>query len=745
MTTSLLTQICRAPVLLAGLLLVAMFSAAGLGAEPRIKAVVFAWDDGGSTANALRDAGLDAVVPTKQAVANVDLRGVGMVVVSADMELPDPLAGRIAAMVRGGGGLLAVHTAEDPNFWFDTYRRITHGQPNPSPLWDVLSFTQVPITDQEVGGIRNPFGPTRVLRQADSAVMAGVNLKQAPPFPLHGFMVLPTHPIVQGAHLMFGWSEDQYKSPLWGNGQVLAWGDDPEQRPLLLAAEYGAGRSMAAAVPLFDAAFLKWPGSKTLIANLTRWLLSGNGGQGATDTATPEHDRAIYGVGLPWIVRDSLKRMGFRVTSQATGATGAVIYAMPTAEQAAAAAALAKAGKPVVVADPKAFAVAPLGGLVALGSTSPSGPVVHAAPPTPIVDARPLLRQKIVLDAAWAIDAGNVGKTQRWFAPEGAAQTKWAVDPADLAKHDGPKPALATFQAEISWSKTYCWRLEGNLLDRRDFVEGWERPDYDDSAWAQQTLGQKPPSPKLLSCQTPGQNQLAGAVWARARLTLPNPQAAHQWLVPSEATKCVTLLDGKPLREPVELCKLAAGAHVVALRIWPFHSLGTDYDPWGRSPAELSWPTVVADRGSLAEAKPQEKLWYKAGVRLPADSRWNAIQIDEPSPALLYVNGTRISSAVTGIYRAAWHAGDNLLVWGSLDSEKLPSVHLAQVDVQPAAITVPAAQRLAGVWYRRDDPAHEAFSQGWLAELAAPAGSSSVGAIPHGWLPLALTRYPAAA
>ena len=81
-------------------------------------------------------------------------------------------------------------------------------------------------------------------------LLAGVDLTQAPVFPRHGFMVLPTHPLVQGTHLMFAWSEDQYKGPLWGNGQVLAWGDDPEQRPLLLCAEYGArplrGRSRAA-------------------------------------------------------------------------------------------------------------------------------------------------------------------------------------------------------------------------------------------------------------------------------------------------------------------------------------------------------------------------------------------------------------------------------------------------------------------------------------------------------------------
>jgi hypothetical protein len=180
----------------------------------------------------------------------VTLGDARLVVLSADAALPDELAGRVAALVRGGGGLLVVHTSKDPNFWFDSYRRINRKQPNPSPLWDVFPFTQVPIGDQQTSGIRNPFGPTRVLRQADSPLLAGVDLRQAPAFPRHGFMVLPTHPLVQGAHLMFAWSEDQYKSPLWGNGQVLAWGDDPEQRPLRrIWRGPGRGRRRAAVQP----------------------------------------------------------------------------------------------------------------------------------------------------------------------------------------------------------------------------------------------------------------------------------------------------------------------------------------------------------------------------------------------------------------------------------------------------------------------------------------------------------------
>ena len=562
------------------------------------------------------------MVPPKETVGKADLAGVRLVVLSADMVLPDELAGRIAALVRGGGGLLVVHTSEDPNFWWNAYRRVNHAQPNPSPLWDVLPFTLVPITDQETAGIRNPFGPTRVLRQAGSPLLAGVDLTQAPAFPRHGFMVLPTHPIVQGTHLMFGWSEDQYKSPLWGNGQVLAWGDDPEQRPLLLCAEYGAGRGAAAAVPLFDPAFLKWPGSKTLIGNLTHWLLGGNSGQSEAVSGTLRvpltvgtrsvPDTEVYGVGLPWIVKDSLRRMGLRVTNQAAGAAGAVVYGVPTAEQAQAVAALAKAGKPVVVANPEALEVAPLE-LSGVARCRPPRPARrrHASePPTPTHRYQTAGQtRRSCSTASGPSMPDNVGMAQGWFTPEGAARAKW-VAAADLPEgyrltsamphvaaenQDGPRrknresshrknrkahsaksPAAHASQDGISWSKTYRWRLEGNLLDRRDFVEGWERPDYDDSAWAEQTFGQNPPSPKLLGRQTPAQSLLAGAVWARAKLTLANPPGlrASGWCR-REQPQFVTLLDGKPLRQKVELRTLSAGEHVVALRAWPLHAIGS--------------------------------------------------------------------------------------------------------------------------------------------------------------------------
>ena len=94
----------------------------------------------------------------------------------------------------------------------------------------------------------------------------------------------------------------------------------------------------------------------------------------------------IYGVGVPWIVEDSLRRMGLSVTKQAAGAAGAVVYGVPTAEQAQAVAALAKAGKPVVVANPEAFAFAPLCALVPL--TPAVTPIVTGPGRTAHADGR---------------------------------------------------------------------------------------------------------------------------------------------------------------------------------------------------------------------------------------------------------------------------------------------------------------------------------------------------------------------
>ena len=57
-------------------------------------------------------------------------------------------------------------------------------------------------------------------------------------------------------------------------------------------------------------------------------------------------------------------------------------------------------------------------------------------------------------------------------------------------------------------------------------------------------------------------------------------------------------------------------------------------------------------------------------------------------------------------------------------------MRLAQMPMQPAAVTVPAAQRLNGVWYQRDDAAHEALAQGWPAALSGETP-------PAGWTPIA--------
>ena len=115
--------------------------------------------------------------------------------------------------------------------------------------------------------------------------------------------------------------------------------------------------------------------------------------------------------------------MGFRVSGKAAGAVGAVVYGVPTTEEAQALAALAQAGKAVVVANPEALEVAPLSGLVSLRAAAAPTAAGPASPsPVPTIDGRPLQSQKRVMDdGLWAYDAGNVGKTQGWFTPEGGA------------------------------------------------------------------------------------------------------------------------------------------------------------------------------------------------------------------------------------------------------------------------------------------------------------------------------------
>lgn len=609
-------------------------------AAERPRALVLAWNDAGATATALRNADLNVIqspqLPLSALSGPLVLDDVRLVVLSADQPLPEDLAAQVATFVRAGGGLLVLHTSDDPDYWWNTYRQTGKGPPDPSPLWDALPFVSIPMADQRIQGIRNPFGPTRVLRQIDSPLLDGVDLTQAPAFPYHGFMVLPTHTLVQNAHVMFAWSEDQYKSPLWGNGAVLAWGDDPQQRPLLLRAEYGAGRAVAAAVPLFDEAFLAWPGSQVLLGNLTAWLADQ---PQPTVPATVSENRMpenkVYGVGLPWIVSDSLKHMGLAVTEQPAGATGAIVYGEPTAEQARAVAQLARENKPVVVANPTALRVAPLSELVSLGravstgSTSNSANASPASTPRTVVDAMPLWNKRDMLrDRAWAVNPNNGG--------EAAVHWQDGIVGPNSGELQGPSVADAdALKLVASWSKTYRWRLEGSLLDRRDLIEAWDRSEYDDSAWEEQPFGQSPPSPNLLGQQTPAQNLLAGAVWARARLTLTHPETSRGWLVPSSAPKFVTLLDGKTLREPVALRALAEGEHVVALRAWPLQQVSSmaNENPWGRKAEELQWPEIVVDSPRLHHAndkgeagefalEPLEKFCFRATVRLPVGAKF---------------------------------------------------------------------------------------------------------------------------
>ena len=312
-------------------------------------------DAAAATTAALRQAGVAARIVENP--ADVDLSVARLVVLSADVALKEEAAVYIADFVRRGGGLLVLHTSNDPDYWWNTYRRTESAIPHPSPLWDVLPFTAVPTCDQYVEGMRNPFGPTKVGRQAQHPVLRGVDLTTAPAWPLHGFMVLPTHPIVQGTHFFYAWSEDQLKSSLWNSGRVLAWGDDPEQRPLLLAAEYGAGRTIAASVPCTPT-FNQWPGGERLVKNLVDWLTI------APRIAAGELQIKVYGVGVPWIACDSLARMGYNVVDTPESADGALVYALPSKAQDAALMRLAGEEKPILVANARILEAATLAKLV---------------------------------------------------------------------------------------------------------------------------------------------------------------------------------------------------------------------------------------------------------------------------------------------------------------------------------------------------------------------------------------------
>ena len=261
-------------------------------------------------------------------------------------------------------------------------------------------------------------------------------------------------------------------------------------------------------------------------------------------------------------------------------------------------------------------------------------------------------------------------------------------------------PATTASKDGVSWSKTYRWRLEGNLLDRRDFVEGWDRPDYDDSAWAQQPFGQEPPIAEAAGAanagpesagrgglgtgeadvgQPPGLAPMAGAIRGCR-------SSSRCWM----ASRCGRRWNCRTL---------SAGEHLVALRVWPLQTAGNaaNYDPWGQRSAELQWPNITAEPGSAAETDRSRK--GKSGTRptcsLPADSRWNAIQIDQPLRGrALRQRQTDLPAAAAVCSRAAWRAGDNLLVWGNLDSSEDP-FHAARADAHAAGGGHRAGRRAA--------------------------------------------------
>jgi len=194
---------------------------------------------------ALRAAGLDAVQsqqPSPTATDLPDLNNARLVVVSGDAPLPDGVAAKIAAFVRGGGGMLVVHTAGDkPNYWWETYRRQTKGS-QPSPLWMRfhLSARRWP---KRAASVILSVPPGSWGRRKSVAQGRGFETGASLPVPhFHD-------PADQSGHSKFArdvrLERGQYKSPLWGNGQVLAWGDDPEQRPLLLSAHMAQGVASA--------------------------------------------------------------------------------------------------------------------------------------------------------------------------------------------------------------------------------------------------------------------------------------------------------------------------------------------------------------------------------------------------------------------------------------------------------------------------------------------------------------------
>ena len=616
------------------------------GGEQKLKALVIASEQGGAAVTScLAGTGMNtSVASDPQKVADSIDGRLRLIVLTADFPVPDEQAARIARFVQAGGGLLVVHTAEkDPNYWWNTYRRLNKDQPNLSPLWRVLPFTTVPICDQKTHGIRNPFGPTKVGRQAGDPLLKGVDLTQAPTWPYHSFMVLPTHPILQGTHLFFGWSEDQLKDSLWTNGRVLAWGDDPEQRPLLLTAEYGAGRAAAAAVPLFTPEFIAWKGSTKLLKNLAEWLTGGNPELLQIGAMNFIPQRRIFGIGVPWIVQDSLARMGYAIVDTPERVQGALVYGVPTIEQAWAVRQLA-VNHPVVIANPAALEVQPLKDRVQVQKAAAPPPAVQAV-------AAVKLHEKPVSDlgAKWeyAVDLSGVGETEKWYAD--APGAKWFDRAAELRRVTSGKRPPDPEKRTVEWSANYRYRYEGNILDRRDFIEGWQRPDYDDSRWAEAERSKQPPVPTILGQQPPAMSLFAGALWRRHRFTILSNTATREIIRPISGPRNIVMLDGKPIDGPVPLSALSPGGHLIAVRTWPAQEMlqWANEHPWGREPYRggftIDRPPFLhraADRGeddafqgafhpewSCDDLTPEGTGWYQLQLEIAKDQPENSVPL----------------------------------------------------------------------------------------------------------------------
>jgi len=663
-----------------------------------------------TTADALQRAGLQVKIVERSADLNLGDLGISqLVVLSADVTLEEQQATSVADFVRRGGGLFILHTSNDPDYWWNTYRGTKTAIPQLSPLWDILPFVAVPTCDQFIEGLRNPFGPTKVGRQANHPLLRGVDLTTAPTWPLHGFMVLPTHPLVQGTHFFYAWSEDQLKSSLWNNGQVLAWGDDPEQRPLLLTAEYGSGRTLAAAMPLFTSAFNQWIGSQALVRNLVDWLTSGS------HVAVGVMQKKIYGVGVPWIAGDSLARMGYHIVDTAEDAEGALVYALSSKAQEAALTRLAHEGKQIIVANARALE------LPALAEMVPMIRPVTAMPEEGSASARRPVPEKLAVGRGvqtggswtWRKDERGEGQRQHWFTDDTGS---WLdqfpkTSEADAVKDDGA----------VRVSSIWKFRCEGTMIDRRDLIEGWHRPDYDDSQWEQRKTGDAPWMPVT-----------AGALWFRYTLDVQHGAASRNWLVPPEPYSITAMLDGQPLTKPVAVTSLKEGSHCIALRCWPAQRLSTTWAlnaPWGSGPNRIT-PLEIRPIDLESNEAPTKSVswWTRTDVTI-SDSACNALKVGTYRPVppgswQVYVNGEAVCDE-SGIFSAPWHQGKNtVVIAGVSDPGNRPDVRLVRAPTAPQPLTTRTAERLAGMWYVREDDRHVALTENWAGALSSETAAA---------------------